>query len=86
VNNFSNRLRLRQSPWEDWLKHVAKNDEGEGDGFCERICPKKSEKSREEKDKSFTCIRRDVDLTNTNRKPGNVGDAPRNGEPCFLHH
>ena len=43
VNNFSNMLRLWQSPWEDWLKHVAKNDKGEGNEFWDRVYPKSQE-------------------------------------------
>jgi len=45
VSIFSNRLRLRQSPWEDWLKHVVKNNEGEGREFCNRVCPQSQEKA-----------------------------------------
>ena len=60
---FSNLVgrRKQRKPWEDWLKHVAKNNKREGDWFRDRICPRK--------------LCRDVYLMNTNYEPENAGDA-----------
>jgi len=67
VDNFLNGRRLQQSLWEDLLEHVTKNNEGEGNGFCDRVRPK-SQKKAVKGSESFTCTSGDVDLRNANRE------------------
>ena len=75
VNDFSSRRYLQQFLWEDWLEHVAEDDERKGDKFCDRVCPKRQENAMKKGKKSRTCICRHVDLANADGELINARSA-----------